>query len=113
MAASRLRVFPEDRRRAPLQNAAVTHETHRCSIDGCPSLADYRVMLYAFDPVGGAIRFEPDLSCPYVCREHAADNEQQARGERGTDVRVVYPYTNQGGERGLSIYLDLPSSDAA
>lgn len=108
-----LRVSPEDGRRALSHNAAVTHETHRCSVDGCPSLADYRVMLYAFDTIGGAIRFEPDLSCPYLCREHAADNEQQARGERGTDARVVYPYTNKGGEHGLSLYLDLLSSDAA
>ena len=108
-----MRVFPEEGRRAPLQNAAVTHETHRCSVDGCPSLADYRVMLYAFEPIGGAIRFELDESCPYLCREHAADNEQQARGERGTYVRVVYPFTNQRGEHGLSLYLDLLSSDAA
>ena len=84
-----------------------------CAFSPSPSLADHRVLLYAFDTIGGAIRFEPDLSCPYLCREHAADNEQRARGERGTDVRVVYPYTNQGGEHGLSIYLDLLSSDAA
>jgi hypothetical protein len=91
----------------------VTHETHRCSVDGCPNLADYRVMLYDFEPIVGAIRFEADLSCPYLCREHAADNEEQAHGTRGTHARVTYPYTNRAGEHGVSIYLDLPSADAA
>jgi hypothetical protein len=34
----------------------VTHETHPCSVDGCPNLADDRVMLYDFEPIVGAIR---------------------------------------------------------
>jgi hypothetical protein len=91
----------------------MTHETHRCSVDGCPNLAAYCVMLYDFEPIGGAIRFEEDPSCPHLCREHAADNEEQARGDRGTHARVVYPYTNQAGEHGVSIYLDLPLADVA
>jgi hypothetical protein len=32
----------------------MTHETHRCSVEGCPSLAAYEVMLYDFDPEEGA-----------------------------------------------------------
>jgi len=91
----------------------MTHETHRCSVDGCPSLAAYRVMLYDFDPVEGAIRFEPDETCPYLCREHAVDNEEHARGRRAPRVRVTYPYTNRDGRHGLSIYLDLLAADAA
>ena len=91
----------------------MTHETHRCSVDGCPSLAAYRVMLYDFDPVGGAVRFGPDETCPYLCLEHAVDNEKQARGDRSMHAHVSYPHTNRGAERGLSVYLDLPSADAA
>jgi hypothetical protein len=91
----------------------MTHETRRCSVEGCPSLAAYRVLLYDFDYVGGAVRFTPDETCPYLCLEHAADNEQHARGERGTHASVAYPHTNRGGERGLSIYLDLRPVDAA
>ena len=91
----------------------MTHETHRCSVEGCPSLAAYRVLLYDFDHVGGAVRFTPDDTCPYLCLEHAADNERHARGERGTHASVAYPHTNRSGERGLSIYLDLPQVDAA
>lgn len=92
--------------------SAMTHETHRCSVEGCPSLAAYRVLHYDFDPVGGAVRFGPDETCPYLCLEHAVDNEAHARGERGTHVRVVYPHTNRDGEHGLSVYLDLPSVGA-
>jgi hypothetical protein len=91
----------------------MTHETRRCSVDGCPSLAAYRVMLYDFDPAGGAVRFALDETCPYLCLEHAADNEEHARGERGTHGPVAYPHTNRDGERGLSIYLDLRPVDAA
>jgi hypothetical protein len=90
----------------------MTHETHRCSVDGCPSLAAYRVLHYDFDPVAGAVRFGPDETCPHLCLEHAAENEQ-AGGERSLHARVAYPHTNRGGERGLSIYLDLPAVDAA
>jgi hypothetical protein len=91
----------------------MTHATHRCSVDGCPSLADYQVMLYDFDPAEGAIRFGADETCPYLCREHAAENEQHAHGERGTHARITYPHSNRDGVPGLSIYLDLPSADAA
>jgi len=108
-----LRVFPEDGPLALTQSAVVTHETHRCTVDGCPNLAAYRVMLYDFEPIGGTVRFEADVSCPYLCREHAADNEVQARGDRGTHARVVYPYTNRGGEHGVSLYLDLLPADTA
>jgi hypothetical protein len=71
------------------------------------------VVLYDFEPIGGAIRFEADLSCPYLCREHASDNEAQARGDRGTHGRVLYPYTNQAGEHGMSLYLDMLPADPA
>jgi hypothetical protein len=81
--------------------------------DGCPSLADYRVLFYDFDPDEGAIRFLLDETCAYLCREHAAEYERHARGERGTHVRISYLYTNRDGAPGLSIYLDLPSADVA
>lgn len=87
--------------------SVMTHETHRCSVEGCPSLAAYRVMLYDFEPVGGAVRFVADETCPYLCLEHAVDNEEHARGERGTHVHVAYPYTNRDREHGVSVYLDL------
>jgi hypothetical protein len=91
----------------------MTHETHRCSVEGCPSLAAYEVRLYGFDSDEGAVRFERDETCSYLCVEHAVDNERGARGERGMHALVTYPHTNRDRRHGVSIYLDLPSVDVA
>jgi hypothetical protein len=91
----------------------MTHETHRCSVDSCPSLAAYEVMLYDFDPEEGGVRFERDETCPYLCFEHTVDNERGAQGERAVHALVVYPHTNRDRRHGISVYLDLPSADLA
>lgn len=91
----------------------MTHETHRCAVEGCPNLAAYEVMLYDLDPAEGAVRFERDGTCPYLCVEHVQDNEHGARGERGVHGSVAYPHTNREGRAGLSIYLDLRPADVA
>ena len=81
--------------------------THRCSVEGCPNLAVYEVMLYDFDPADGAVRFVEDESCPFICVEHAIDNERQPRGPRLPHSVVHYPHTNREQAPGLSIYLQL------
>jgi hypothetical protein len=91
----------------------MTHETHRCSVDGCPNLAAYDVMHYDFDLAEGAVRFEHDESCRYLCLEHVLENERNAAGERGPHALVSYPHTNRHRRPGVSIYLDLPRVDAA
>jgi hypothetical protein len=78
--------------------------THRCGVEGCPNLAAYEVMHYAFDLAEGAVAFAPDATCPYICVEHAIDNERHARGLRATDAVVDYPHTNRSRRPGLSIY---------
>jgi hypothetical protein len=85
----------------------MTHETHRCSVPGCPSLAAYEVMLYGFDLAEGAVRFTPDETCPYLCVEHAVANEREAHGERGVGAVVSYPHTNADRLPGITLYLDL------
>ena len=82
----------------------MSHETHRCSVHGCPNLAAYEVLLYDFDPAEGAVVFSEDETCPFICVEHAIDNERHAIGERRLHGRVTYPYTNRAGLRGLSVY---------
>jgi hypothetical protein len=89
----------------------MTHETHRCPVEGCPNLAVYEVRVYEFDLGEGAVRFERDETCPYLCIEHAVDNERGAHGERGLHALVVYPHTNRDRKPGVSIYLDLPPAD--
>jgi hypothetical protein len=87
--------------------------THRCCVDGCPNLAAYRVMLYDFDPAEGAVRFTEDESCPFICVEHAIDNERHSLGGHTPHSVVRYPHTNSGNSAGLSIYLQLEPAYAA
>jgi hypothetical protein len=78
--------------------------THRCGVEGCPSLAAYEVIHYSFDLEEGALVFAQDESCPYICVEHAINNERNARGERAPDVVNDYPHTNRLRRPGISIY---------
>jgi hypothetical protein len=89
----------------------MTHETRRCSVEGCPSLAALEVMRYHLDPGEGAVRFERDPDCPYLCLEHVRDNERRAEGERALHGYVTYPHTNRDRRPGLSLYLDLRTTD--
>jgi hypothetical protein len=91
----------------------MTHETHRCSVEGCPNLAAYEVMHYDFDSSEGAVSLGRDETCPHLCVEHALDNERQARVQRDLHALVTYPHTNRERRPGTSIYLDLPLADAA
>jgi hypothetical protein len=90
----------------------MTHETHRCSVEGCPSLAAYQVMLYAFDLGEGAVHFAGDETCPYLCVGHAIDNEHGAHGERGMAALVSYPHTNRDRLHGVSPALGRRDSQA-
>ena len=85
----------------------MTAETHRCSVDGCPNLAAYEVVHYDFDPAEGAVAFFRDESCPFICIEHAIDNEREASDGRRAHAVVAYPYTNRSGIPGESIYRQL------
>ncbi|HUP31777.1 MAG TPA: hypothetical protein VM184_02000 [Gaiellaceae bacterium] len=82
-------------------------ETHRCSVEGCPNLAAYEVVLYDFDLAEGAVVFEPDADCPTICVEHAIENERKAEGERRPGGAVRYPYSNRGGRPGFILYRQL------
>jgi hypothetical protein len=87
--------------------------THRCAVEGCPNLAAYEVIHYSFDLAEGAVVFVQDGSCPYICVEHAIDNERQSRGERLAGAVVEYPYTNRSRGPGMSIYLQQVPAYAA
>lgn len=78
--------------------------THRCGVDGCPNLAAYEVLHYSFDLEEGATVFAQDESCPYICVEHAIDNERHAQGERIPGGVVQYPHTNGSRRPGISVY---------
>jgi hypothetical protein len=82
----------------------MSEETHRCSVDGCPNIAAYEVSLYDFDEREGAVLFREDDTCPFICVEHAIDNERHASAERRLHAVITYPYTNRTRARGLCIY---------
>lgn len=81
--------------------------THRCSVTGCPNLAAYEVIQYSFDLAEGAVTFAADQGCPFICVEHALDNEQRAVGPKSAHDVVAYPYTNETRAPGISIYRQL------
>lgn len=81
--------------------------THRCAVTGCPNLASYEVVHYAFDLAEGAVVFVEDDGCPYICVEHAIENERRATGERSAHAVVEYPFTNAARTPGISIYRQL------
>jgi hypothetical protein len=64
-------------------------------------------MLYDFDPAEGTVLFRQDESCPYICVEHAIENERQAEGERAPHAVVSYPHTNLDRAPGIAVYRQL------
>jgi len=85
----------------------MTLESHRCSVDGCPNLAAFEVQVYGFDPAEGAVSFVPDDSCPYICVEHAIDNERAVTDDRKPWLTVRYPHSNRDRRPGLAVYVQL------
>ena len=85
----------------------MTEEMHRCCVDGCPNVAGFEVRLYEFDPAEGALALLEDESCPFICVEHAIDNERRARGDRLPWATTAYPYTNRGRHHGICVYAQL------
>ena len=83
----------------------------KCEVDWCQRPAEYGVFLYDFYPVEGEVFFEQDISCPYICREHAIENEKKAQGERKFRGVVYYPYTNRYKAQGITIYRPLKNDD--
>jgi hypothetical protein len=65
------------------------------------------VIQYAFDLSEGAVRFSTHEDCPFICVEHALDNERHAVGTRSAHDIVAYPYTNASAAPGISIYRQL------
>ena len=87
----------------------------QCQAPGCTRDADYEVFLYDFDLRTGQreIVSEQDPTCPFICERHAAENEDAAQGQRTNRAAMIYPYTNQLGAPGISIYRPLDGAPAA
>jgi hypothetical protein len=83
----------------------------KCRVPGCGGDAELEVLLYDFYPHEGTAFMEQDHTCPFICRAHARENERNARGERKPRGEVTYPFTNQQGAQGFTIYRELEDEE--
>jgi hypothetical protein len=88
-----------------------------CGVDGCTRQADYEVILYdmylnsvldveQLETVS-TVFYERDYTCPFLCWQHMAENEEQATGVREPRGDMQYPYSNRHGAQGFTIYKPL------
>ena len=76
-----------------------------CSVPGCSAPADYAAFLVDDVPRWGPY-FEPS-QCPYLCHDHAVENEQKATGGLRVDRSwIQYPYTKHN-TQGWTHYFDI------
>lgn len=82
-----------------------------CSAEGCSKEAQVEVILYDVyvHHIGAPepIFFQRDFTCPFLCYDHAVENEEQADGERRPRGTIRYPYSNRHGAQGFTIYRPL------
>ena len=67
----------------------------KCNIRGCKTPAEFEVILYDVYVHDERALYERDLTCPFLCSEHMAENESHASGTRAPHESVRYPYGNQ------------------
>ena len=85
-----------------------------CSVEGCERSADYAVLLCDLYPakVEGTsvllhdVLLEQDFDCPYVCEDHAFENEARARGLPMPRGYMTYPFSSNCGQ-GFSLYVTV------
>ena len=84
---------------------------HQCSVPNCSNHAAFEVILYDVYEVPFDVFFEQDYSCPYICSEHAEENEMKSPGPRKyREIRGGF-YTNRFGAQGFTIYRPLTENE--
>jgi hypothetical protein len=99
-----LRRARRQKRRAPKEPPP---EKPKCCAPDCTRDACFIVYLYDIYPYydGNADIFcQRDYTCPYLCDQHMAENEEKARGTREPRGFMQYPYTNRNRANGFTIY---------
>jgi hypothetical protein len=81
----------------------------QCQVPGCTHDAAFEVFLYQYagHPGRSDVRSKLDPTCPFICDEHAAENESGALGERNATGGLEYPYTNLERAHALTIYRPM------
>lgn len=75
---------------------------HMCSVDGCNNIAEYAVLVFKKYKYG-AISYQIDETCPYICAEHLKENE--LFNEKSSNNK--YKYTNKNNKEGYNKYFKL------
>jgi hypothetical protein len=78
-----------------------------CAVGGCEEEAVVEVILYDVYLAEEHVFFERDHTCPFLCAKHVVENERGAEGVRQPRGSVRYPFTNQEGAQGFTIYRPL------
>jgi hypothetical protein len=79
----------------------------KCSVPGCGAEAQVEVILYDVYTDIQDVFFQRDYTCPYLCGHHLVENEVGIRGERKPRSVAGYPFTNQHGAQGFTIYRPI------
>ena len=80
-----------------------------CSVAGCETPAYCEVLLYDVYTDIEEVFMERDYTCPFLCRQHMAENEMDCQGIRAPRGDCVYPFTNQEQALGFSVYKPISS----
>ena len=92
--------------RAPWDDGRMVWMRIRCSAPGCDKAASCEVILYDVY-LDGAVFFERDMTCPYLCAGHIAKNEVSLHGVRKPRGRTSYLFSNRHGAQGFTINKPL------
>lgn len=85
----------------------------QCQVPGCTHDAMFEVFLYQYagHPGKSEVRSKLDATCPFICEQHAAENESGALGERNASGSLAYPFTNQDRVPALTIYRPMEAEN--
>ena len=79
----------------------------KCHVAQCANPAAYEVILYDVYTHDFMVFFERDLTCPFICPQHARENEKACPGPRTYRGDHDYPHTNRAQSQGFTIYRPL------
>lgn len=82
-----------------------------CSVPGCDNSAAFEVVLYDIYSSPFDVFYEQDITCPYICSDHANENEKQSPGARKYRGVHTYPFTNKNAAQGFTIYRPLAEGE--
>lgn len=78
----------------------------KCSVEGCNHISEYATF-FVKEYKYGAISYDVDDTCPYLCLKHMKENEESSSGNRKAETVVHYKFTNKNNQIGYTKYFKL------